>query len=129
MWKKINALPEPASKRSNIELINNDNTIFRNVRVVINRGRKDISRLCSGLGESSELALDDGFLEQVSLLKGIFSQKLFFFYRFIILKLADGTIFSPQNPKEKPAEQFRHFFTHFLCALHTHFSYLLYSIS
>ena len=50
-----------------------------------------------------------------SILKGIFSQKLFFFYSYIVLKLAAGTIFRTQNLKEKPAEQFRHFFTHFLC--------------
>ena len=38
-------------------------------------------------------------------LKGIFSQKLFFFHSFILLRLADGTIFRTQNLKEKPADQ------------------------
>ena len=61
MWKKINALSEPASKRVNIEIINDDNTISKDVKIVLNRWYKDISRLYSGLRESPELALDDRF--------------------------------------------------------------------
>ena len=42
MWKKINAVSEPVSKRATLEIISEDNTISRDIKEVLKKWHKDI---------------------------------------------------------------------------------------
>ena len=65
VWTKLRKLGDPTSSKIALEIVNDDNSISRDIKEILERWHKDISTLFSGVRESPEMAFDDSFYQEV----------------------------------------------------------------
>ena len=65
MWAKVKRLCDPPSSRAALEIVRADGTISNDVKEILERWHRDISRLFSGMRENPEMAFDNKFYEDI----------------------------------------------------------------
>ena len=65
MWAKIKRLSDPPSFKASLEIVNNDGTISRDIKEILDRWHTDISKLYSGLRENPDLVYNNLFYEEM----------------------------------------------------------------
>ena len=65
MWETLKKLNNPPSARAALEIIREDKTVSRDLKEILERWYKDISKLFSGVRENPEMAFDDSFYQEI----------------------------------------------------------------
>ena len=65
MWAKLKKLAEPVNTKVAMEMVREDGTISHDVKEILQRWHRDISRLFSGIREDPEVVFDDIFFNEV----------------------------------------------------------------
>ena len=65
MWAKIRRFCDPPSTRTALEVVREDGTISTDLREILMKWHKDISRLFSGIRDNPELVFDGKFCQEV----------------------------------------------------------------
>ena len=65
MWAKLKKLCDPPSTRAALEIVLEDGSISTDIKQILDRWYKDISRLFSGLRDNPEMAFNDLFYNEI----------------------------------------------------------------
>ena len=65
MWKALKRLNNPPNTKAALEIVRQDGSISADIKEVLERWLKDISRLFSGLQENPDVVFDEAFYEEV----------------------------------------------------------------
>ena len=65
MWASLKKLNNPPSSRVALEIVRADETIFRDLKEILERWLTDISKLFSGVRENPEMSFNDTFYEEI----------------------------------------------------------------
>ena len=65
MWAKLKKLCDPPSTRTALEIVLEDGSISTDIKQILDRWYKDISRLFSGLRDNPEMAFNDLFYNEI----------------------------------------------------------------
>ena len=61
MWSQLNKLSNPPSSRVALEIVRDDESISRDLKEILERCLKDISKLFSGIRDNPEMSFDEDF--------------------------------------------------------------------
>ena len=65
MWAKLKKLCDPPSTRAALEVVHADGSISTDIKEILDRWYRDISRLFSGLRDNPEMAFNDLFYNEI----------------------------------------------------------------
>ena len=65
MWAKLKKLCDPPSTRAALEVVQADGNISTDIKEILDRWYRDISRLFSGLRDNPEMAFNDLFYNEI----------------------------------------------------------------
>ena len=65
MWSRLNKLSNPPSSRVALEIVRDDESISRDLKEILERWLKDISKLFSGVRDNPEMSFDEDFYEEI----------------------------------------------------------------
>ena len=65
MWRKLNKLSEPVTARVSMEIVREDGTISNDVKEILERWHRDISKLFSGLRDNPDIVFDEMFYQDI----------------------------------------------------------------
>ena len=65
MWARLKKLNNPPSSRAALEIVREDDTISRDLKEILERWLKDISKLFSGVREDPEMTFDENFYNEI----------------------------------------------------------------
>ena len=65
MWSRLKKLSNPPSSRVALEIVRDDESISRDLKEILERWLKDISKLFSGVRDNPEMSFDEDFYEEI----------------------------------------------------------------
>ena len=65
MWSRLNKLSNPPLSRVALEIVRDDESISRDLKEILERWLKDISKLFSGVRDNPEMSFDEDFYEEI----------------------------------------------------------------
>ena len=65
MWSRLNKLSNPPSSRVALEIVRDDESISLDLKEILERWLKDISKLFSGVRDNPEMSFDEDFYEEI----------------------------------------------------------------
>ena len=65
MWARLKKLNNPPSSRAALEIVREDETISRDLKEILERWLRDISKLFSGVREDPEMTFDENFYNEI----------------------------------------------------------------
>ena len=65
MWEQLKKLDNPPTARAALEIVREDDSISRDLKEILERWFRDISKLFSGLNDDPEMSFDENFYQEV----------------------------------------------------------------